>query len=296
MTDPITLSLDYAPNAVNEPRWGWGRPPHARLAALLAQRRDTYAGTLRTIAGYADDLRRIPVEVGDPFEPAWRNPFVPGLDGAALYAFMRERRPRRYVEIGSGNSTKFVSRAKRDGGLATHLTSIDPEPRAEIDELCDAVVRTPFEAADLAWVERLEPGDIVFVDGSHRVFMNDDTVVAVLELLPAIPPGVLVGIHDIFLPDDYPPDWADRFYSEQYLLAAWLLGGGGGLETVLPAYYASVLEPLAGEALEPLWSTPGFEAVERHGCAFWLEAPPRRTTRSRTCRSGFTRSTSAVAR
>ncbi len=34
------------------------------------------------------------------------------------------------------------------------------------------------------------------------------------------------AVHDIFLPDDYPPEWADRYYSEQYLLAAWLLGGG----------------------------------------------------------------------
>ena len=64
--------------------------------------------------------------------------------------------------------------------------------------------------------------------------MNSDATVFFLEILPRLPGGVLVGIHDVFLPYDYPRDYADRYYSEQYLLAAHLIAGNPALEPVLP--------------------------------------------------------------
>ena len=66
----------------------------------------------------------------------------------------------------------------------------------------------------------LSAGDMVFIDNSHRAFQNSDVTVFFTEVLPALPAGVAYGIHDIFLPDDYPAGWSDRFYNEQYLLAA----------------------------------------------------------------------------
>src|SRR4051812_44262943 len=188
MTTPVTITLDYPPTARNAPRYGYGQPPHPRLAALLAEHHPAYTAAIATIAGYADDLARIEVQAPDPREPSWVNGFLPGLDGAALYAFARDRAPRRYVEVGSGNSTKFVARGLRDGGATTHLTSIDPAPRAEIDELCDTVLPVPFESADLGVFDGLRAGDMVFFDGSHRVFMNADTTVFFLDVLPRLPP------------------------------------------------------------------------------------------------------------
>ena len=89
------------------------------------------------------------------------------------------------------------------------------------------------------------------------------------EVIPSLPAGVLVGIHDIFLPEDYPPQWADRYYSEQYLLAAWLLGGGGGCEIVLPSHYIRSV-PELDRLCDPIWSSPALSNVERHGGAFWF--------------------------
>jgi hypothetical protein len=269
VTDTFTITLDYPPSADNAPRYGYERPPHVRLARLLRSHEDAYRRALDTIARYADDLRRIEVDARQPTEPSWVNGFLPGLDGAAIYAFLRSRRPRRYLEIGSGNSTLFAARARRDGGLATTFVSIDPHPRAEVDELCDTVVRAPLEAADLAVFRTLWSGDVVFFDGSHRVFMNADTTVFFLDVLPELPDGVLVGIHDIRLPDDYDPGFRDRWYSEQYLLACWLLGGGARIRPELAAAYVSRHTRLL-ERLEALWSTPGLEPVERHGDAFWF--------------------------
>lgn len=280
MTGPVTITLDYAPTARNAPRYGYDRPPHPRLAALLAAHEATYAGAVQAIARHADDLARIDVQAQDPREPSWVNGFLPGLDSAALYAFARDLAPRRYVEVGSGNSTKFVARGLRDGGARTHLTSIDPAPRAEVDELCDTVLRVPFEDADLGVFDELRAGDMLFFDGSHRVFMNADTTVFFLDVLPRLAPGVLVGVHDIRLPDDYPVDFADRWYSEQYLLACWLLGGAAGIRLRLPAAYVTRYTRLA-DPLNALWARPGLEGVERHGDAFWFEtgpatAPPER--------------------
>jgi hypothetical protein len=262
------VNLDYPPSVENRPRYGHGRPPHAGLEKLIHAHEGSYAPTLEAIGRYADELATIEVSASDPRQPSWVNGMISGLDGASFYAFMRERRPARYLEIGSGNSTKFVARAKRDGELATRIVSIDPHPRAEIDGLCDEVVRRPLEAADLSRFAELEAGDVLFFDGSHRVFMNSDVAVFFLEVLPSLPAGVLVGIHDIYLPDDYPADIADRHWSEQYMLAAWLLGGAD-VEIVMPAWRVST-DPVLGHALDDLWARPGLDSVERHGVAFWF--------------------------
>ena len=185
-----------------------------------------------------------------------------------LYAFVRSLKPKRYMEIGSGNSTRFVARAITDGGLDTRVISIDPEPRVEIEGLADQVIRAPLEATDLSVFSELTEHDLLFVDGSHRIFMNSDAVVFFLEVLPELPPGILVGVHDIYLPDDYDPAVAGRYYSEQYALAIWLLAGES-VEPVFPAWYVtrytSLLDPL-----DSVFSAPGLEEAERHGVSFWF--------------------------
>lgn len=262
------VNLDYPPTVDNRPRYGHGRAPHPGLEKLIHAHEATYAPTLATIGRYADELAAIEVSAADPRQPSWVNGMISGLDGASFYAFMRDRRPGRYLEIGSGNSTKFVARAKSDGGLETRIVSIDPHPRAEVDALCDEVVRKSLEAADLDAFAELEANDILFFDGSHRVFMNSDVAVFFLDVLPSLPAGVLVGIHDIYLPDDYPAEIADRYWSEQYPLASWLLGGAD-VEIVLPAWRVST-DPVLGHALDDLWDRPGLAPVDRHGVAFWF--------------------------
>jgi hypothetical protein len=264
----VELELDYPvrPRA----RYGWGSPSHPRLEALIAAGVDRYRSVLEGFLAHRDALGAITADSpASPEDPYWVNGFIPGLDGVALYAFVADQRPRSYVEVGSGNSTKFVRRAVRDQDLSTRLLSIDPFPRAEIDAICDEVVRAPVEEADLDLFERLGAGDVLFVDNSHRAFQNSDATVMLTEVIPSLPTGVLVGIHDIFLPEDYPPQWADRYYSEQYLLAAWLLGGGGGCEIVLPSHYIRSV-PELDHLCDPIWSNPELAHVERHGGAFWL--------------------------
>lgn len=265
MSGEHVLILDYPPNFRNVPRYA---APHPRLDARIGAGRRRYAEALDAIARYSGDLEQIEVHATDASAPAWSNGFLPGLDGAAIYAFIRTLAPSRYIEIGSGSSTKFAARAKRDGRLGTRITSIDPNPRIEVNPLCDEIVRQPFEAVDLSLWQKVRPGDVVFLDGSHRVFMNGDVVAFFLDVLPSLPVGVLVGIHDIYLPYDYPQEIAERYYSEQYVLAAWLLGGARA-EIVLPAHWVTVV---MSEAVERLWAYHPHRAdIEHHGAAFWIQ-------------------------
>jgi hypothetical protein len=268
----LSLALDYPTSAENRPRYGFGRPAHPGLAEIISSHAGDYRAALEMILRYQEALGSIPPSSGGALEPAWRNPYLPALDGAAIYAFLRDRRPRRYLEIGSGHSTRFAARAKHDGGLATQIVSIDPFPRAQVEALVDTAIRHPLETADLAVFDPLESGDVVFMDGSHRVFMNSDATVFFLDVLLALPPGVLVGIHDIYLPDDYDPWEIQDFYSEQYLLAMALLTGAARLRPVLPAHYVG-RHPELRRILDPLWNEPNLAGADHSGNTFWLEIP-----------------------
>ncbi len=264
----VYIGLDYPPNTDNAPRYTHDQP-HGPLHAAFARDEARYRRTLQQIRRYDSDLCALPVRATEAGQPSLVNGFLPGLDSAALYAFIRDRRPRRYIEVGSGNSTKFAARAKADGALATAITSIDPRPRAEIDELCDAVLRTRLERLPPDVFGDLEPGDVVFFDGSHSVYMGNDVAVFFLEVLPELPPGILVGIHDIYLPFDYPPMFAERFYTEQYMLAAYLLAAPP-VRVILPAQYV-MASPDLRALVERMWDQPHLHEVEHHGAAFWME-------------------------
>jgi len=269
-----TLFLEY--KVALKPRYGHGLPPHELLLKIIEQQRDTYQFWLGKISGFAPQLQAIKKlsEEKDPSQPGWNNSFLPGLDIMALYSIIAETKPRRYVEVGSGNSTKVAHKAVMDHGLSTKITSIDPYPRAEIDSLAHKIVRKPFEAVDTSWLAELEAGDILFIDNSHRMLPNSDATVFFLETLPALKPGVIVHIHDIYLPYDYPQFMCDRFYSEQYGLAIAILANPQRYQPIFPAYFISEDAALS-DSISNIWDHPNTQGVERHGGSFWLKIGAR---------------------
>jgi predicted O-methyltransferase YrrM len=254
------------------PRYGHGHPFHQRLYDIIDSGRPRFAALLQQFDELRESYLQIPIHPGpDTSQPHWDNGWIPRLDGIALYSMVATTNPALYLEVGSGVSTKFVRRAIRDHGLRTRIVSIDPHPRAEIDELCDEVIRGRLETVGVsAILDRIQSGDIVFLDGSHRSFMNSDATVFFLEIFPELPTGTLVHIHDIYLPADYPATWAHRYYTEQYLLATWLLGGSAGYEVHCPNYFISQDHELNG-LLSEVWSDERMSDGDPHGCAsFWL--------------------------
>lgn len=157
-----------------------------------------------------------------PPAPRFAQDWFPGLDAAIAYALVRTRRPRHIVEIGSGHSTRFLSRAIADGRLATRLVAIDPAPRATLDGLDVEWLRTPLQRVDRSPFASLAAGDILFVDSSHILVPGSDVDVILNEIWPILPARVLIHVHDIFLPDSYPEAWEWRGYNEQNAVAPLL--------------------------------------------------------------------------
>ena len=194
-----------------------------------------------------DDLSRYASRFAD-FSDATRNPvefsfdncFFSSPDAEVLYCMIRRYKPRRIVEVGSGNSTKVSRLALMDGGIESRLTSIDPQPRVEKDELADQVYRESVEnLEDLSLFSDLEKDDILFIDSSHELRAGNDLTHLYLKIFPMLASGVVIHIHDIFLPYDYRPGWllAERVqYAEQYLVQA-MLQSPNYLEVLWPGYY-----------------------------------------------------------
>lgn len=214
------------------------------------------------VLGWIEDLAPALIAIGSdpPPEPRWTQDWFPRLDAAAAYAIVRMTRPAQIVEVGSGHSTRFLARAVRDGKLATRITAIDPEPRASIAGLDVHPLRQPVQACDARLFAALAPGDILFIDSSHQLKAGSDVEFLLERVLPRLASGVRIHFHDIFLPDDYPAEWAWRRYNEQAAVAALIADGytlefsshraSGGVNGVLAR-----LPLLAGAKETSLWLT-----------------------------------------
>ncbi|TDE40369.1 class I SAM-dependent methyltransferase [Antarcticimicrobium sediminis] len=157
-------------------------------------------------------------------------------DAEALYLMIRRFAPKRVIEVGCGNSTRITRQAIIDGGLNTQLTAVDPWPRADIADVVDRFEQATLESVDPALFAGLQAGDVLFIDSSHQVRMSNDVAHLFCRIIPALAPGVVIHVHDVFLPYEYPkrffydcPSWG-----EQYMLHALLQGGG--YEILWPGY------------------------------------------------------------
>lgn len=260
------VDYDYRPSV----RYGSGRPPHPQLQELIGAGRGRYRDLLSEFAAIAGDFAD--VAAGGSYEsasPFWLNGWFPPLDAMILTLMLRRGDPARFVEVGSGVSTKFARRAVQRYGLRTRLTSIDPQPRNEIDALCDEVLRQPLEDCDLALFDTLEPGDIFFLDSSHRSFQGSDVTVFFLDILPRLKSGVIVQVHDIYLPDDYISGHVPRMWNEQYLLATALLYGRDAFDIVFPCWFAGQDADLAAHA-KAMMTGSSLDGLHPYGASFWL--------------------------
>jgi hypothetical protein len=150
-------------------------------------------------------------------QTALHNGFFPTPDAEAYAAMILERRPRRIVEVGSGYSTRIARAAVGYAKCNTEIVVIDPSPRADVNAYADQVILSRVEcseAAKFSWT-----GDeVLFLDSSHVCRIRGDLPFLFCEVLPSLPAGTLVHVHDIFLPYDYPNVYDERCYTEQYLL------------------------------------------------------------------------------
>jgi hypothetical protein len=157
------------------------------------------------------------------------------LDATVLYGMLRRLRPARVIELGSGASTLVIAealRANADDGAPARFEAYDPYPSLACDDLpgLDALHRLRAQDVPLTAFDALAEGDVLFVDTTHTVKVGSDVNFAVLEVFPRLTSGVVVHVHDVFLPYEYPRQWIEDFalyWTEQYLLQAFLVGNDG---------------------------------------------------------------------
>ena len=201
-----------------------------------------------------------------------RNSQFSWLDARALFALLREWRPRRIVEVGSGYSSLLMADVNRRFlGGDCEISCIEPYPRPFLQAGVPGIARLLVQRVQdvpLREFSRLEAGDVLFIDSSHVAKTGSDVNHLYFEVLPRLAPGVRIHVHDIFLPHDYPQDWAvtdNRSWNEQYLLRA-LLMYSKAFRVVFGCSYAFHRFPEEVRAALALPSAAAFG-----GGSFWME-------------------------
>lgn len=190
------------------------------------------AGQLALLASFADTegLAGIPdaAAAGDGF--AFGNGSFESGDAELWFHIVRHFRPKRIIEIGSGNSTLMARLALArtealDPSYRCDHVCIEPYEMPWLEKTGARVERARLEDVDLAMFDKLEANDIVFIDSSHIIRPQGEVVMEYLQLLPRLGKGVIVHVHDIFSPRDYLSEWVRDellLWNEQYLLEAFL--------------------------------------------------------------------------
>jgi Methyltransferase domain len=197
------------------------------------------------------------------------------LDAWILQATLRYLRPKRIIEVGCGWSSLVTARVNREFfGNSIDVTCIEPYPP---DFLADGVegisrlITLPVEQMPVDTFLDLGPKDVLFIDSSHTVKTGCDVVFLIQEVLPRLADGVMVHIHDIFLPWDYPEEWVmmGRSWNEQYLIRAFL-AFNSNFEIMLGVGWMSYFQPdVLAMAL------PGYpERYPDGGGSLWIRRAP----------------------
>ena len=255
----------FSPEDLSNEVWA-GTFPHCGTWDLDAQR-----AFLRETPSYAEELSALswnrPESDGDA-SFYWGNGQFSHSDASLYFSFVRRFRPGRIVEVGAGHSTRLAARAIEANGSG-RILCIDPHAPEWLGRL-DAPVEVqaiPVQEVPEETLLELSPSDILFIDGSHISKTGSDVNHLFLRILPRLPKGVLVHVHDICLPFEYPRYWSQVelcYWNEQYVLAA-LLANSPKFEILVGVHY---LQKADIECLKPF--VPKVENVTPGGGSLWL--------------------------
>ena len=167
---------------------------------------------------------------GDPYKFYTENCSFSFGCAAATHCILRHFKPRRLIEVGSGNSSLVISNALSLNTQESEYIIVDPYPRSIIENGLPALtrlVKERVELLDVNFFDRLGEHDVLFIDSGHVVRIGGDVNYLILDVLPRLARGVIVHFHDIGLPYEYPKIYATNpqfrvFWTEAYLLQAFL--------------------------------------------------------------------------
>lgn len=179
---------------------------------------------------FQEELLAISNRANDALSFSYENNLFGAGDAEYLYNFIRHFKPRQILEIGCGRSTLMAQLAisankRNDASYACRHICVEPFEQPWLEKIDVTVHRTKIEELDTGILEGLAENDILFIDSSHVIRPQGDVVYEYLSMVGRTQPGVLIHVHDIFTPRDYPATWILRdrkLWNEQYLLEAFL--------------------------------------------------------------------------
>jgi hypothetical protein len=200
-------------------------------------------------------------------------------DAEVLYVMLRDLKPRRIVEIGSGYSTLLICQAicankKEFPDYKCEFVAIEPYPPAFLTPPPSELTRLeskPIQQIASDLFSSLQENDVLFIDSTHVARIGSDVVHEYLAILPSLPPGVVVHVHDIFIPAEYPRLWIDKtrlFWNEQYLLEAFL-AFNNEFEVIMPVH---AIFRLRAESFSN--AIPSFKSGLMAPSSFWIRRRP----------------------
>jgi hypothetical protein len=208
------------PDTQSLPETLWGQP--SELVGI-DMNQSTQLDLLRNhFSKLRDEYNNLPVEP----PPGQKRPFR-GVDALVAYCMIRYFQPELIAEVGSGWSSLVLGQSAAKNKNSA-LISIDPFPSDVLRKGFPglrSLIKKRIQDIDLEFFTQLGSGDVLFIDSSHTVKIGGDVNYLFLEVLPRLKPGVIVHVHDIFLPFEYRRDWVldeFRFWTEQYILQAFL--------------------------------------------------------------------------
>jgi len=170
-------------------------------------------------------------------------------DSRILFSMLRHLKPKRIIEIGSGYTSLLTADVnRRFFKKELEFTCIEPYPSEFLLKGVSGIsclIPEKVENLHLSTFSNLQSGDILFIDSSHVSKTGSDVNYLFFEVIPRLPEGVLIHIHDIFLPAEYPKTWIlneGRSWNEQYLVRA-LLMYTQGFEVVFGSAYSFYKHP-----------------------------------------------------
>lgn len=180
---------------------------------------------------YKNELIELELEKKSPsYKFCIKNTFFEHGDAEIYYQLIRHLKPKNILEVGSGHSTLIALEAIKKNlemnQIKTQITCVEPYENNWLNDLDIKILRKKIEDVEKSYYLNLASGDIFFIDSSHIIRPRGDVLKIFLEILPMLNKGVIVHIHDIFTPKDYPEQWIireNKFWNEQYLVETLMM-------------------------------------------------------------------------
>jgi predicted O-methyltransferase YrrM len=211
-TIPDTLPVDYT---IDIPGLNLNEDAQVTLLAKLHQ----YYHIPEFPSGKTQDFRYY-----------FNNDHIGYSDGIILSAIMQHFRPGKIIEVGSGfSSALMLDTNERILNNTVELTFIEPFPEERLNMLIRTgdncrIIRDLVQNIDEKFWSGLNENDLLFIDSSHVLKFSSDVHYLFFKVLPLLKSGVIVHIHDVFFPFEYPVEWLKqgRAWNEAYFLRAFL--------------------------------------------------------------------------